>query len=548
MNEKNFVFVYLTTFLLLVASIATLNYRLDSHYLFSRSHLLENAVDDLLSGRMIAGIRGVDNRYLQKRIIEKMKEIPDTIVIGSSRSVLLRASFFGFETTGSFFNHAVGAASLKDYIAILGIYKRKGALPARIIVEIAPWLFDKRHEGSKFSRQWLSSANEYYYLMRLLNYNIPELIRSYNNVLHKILKTKFLIAYSDTIEHFKLLLSGEEIDYRIANCKYPEVFLKMPDGSRNYPFSKRRQYDSFSKEDNRQFLKTMAKHIHQQSLQKMFLDLISYLENNGTQVVFFLPPYNPKTYHQINKNRALQYVHNYERMILDLAKSKNIPVIGSYNPHISHLSYKDFLDGVHINNDLAMERVFKNYQEVMDKSNYLDKGRKAGLDTFNSICSEYHWLEAEYADSIEYPLEVVNDETASEGKFIQSPNGRGNYYSPSSIMATYTITLAQPGEYVLWGRVQVSDKRDNSFFVEIDNGFDNLWEVESDNFWHWDAVNYRDRVDPVIFTLFEGEHTIKVKVREDGTKLDKLLLTNDVDLVPSGKGGFAENQRSAVEN
>ena len=77
------------------------------------------------------------------------------------------------------------------------------------------------------------------------------------------------------------------------------------------------------------------------------------------------------------------------------------------------------------------------------------------------------------------------------------------------------------------GRVKIIDKRDNSFFVEIDDGPDNLWEIEAGNYWHWDAVNDRDAADPVKFSLTEGIHEIKVKLREDGTKLDKMLLTNN---------------------
>jgi hypothetical protein len=548
MNKKTFVFVYVTSFLLLIASIAAFNYKVDSHYLFSRSHLLGNAADALLSGRMLSGIRYVNNRYLHKLIIKKMQKIPNTIALGSSRSFLLRDSCLGLEETGSYFNHSLEGGRLKDYIAILGIYKRKGVLPAKILIEVTPRLFDKRSEKTVYFSQWLSIANEYYYFMNSLNYNTPTFITSYKNTQYEILKTKRLIAYSDTIEHFNSLLSGEERDYRIANCTYPEVFLKMPDGSLYYPFSKRNQYAAFTKEENRQYLKTMKGHIHQQSFQKMFIDLISYLEKNGTQVVFFLPPYNPYTYNQINKNRALRYVHNYERMILDLAKSKNIPVIGSYNPHIFYLSYKDFFDAVHINNDLAMERVFKNYQKVMDKNKFLDKDSNAGFDTVEPACSEYYWLEAEYADSIVNPLEVVDDDNASEGKYVYSANGTGNQSTPGPIMLTYTVHISHAGKYIMWGRVKISGKNDNSFFLEIDNGYDNLWDISSGNSWHWDAVNFRDRVDPVILTLFEGKHTIKVKLREDGTKLDKLLLTNDVSFIPSGEGGIAENQSSVEGN
>ena len=155
---------------------------------------------------------------------------------------------------------------------------------------------------------------------------------------------------------------------------------------------------------------------------------------------------------------------------------------------------------------------------------------------------EYQWLEAEHADTIVNPLEVANDDSASNSRFIYAPNGTGNDYSAGFIMSTYTVNISQEGEYILLGRVKVTDKRDNSFFVQIDNGLNNLWEVETGDSWHWDRVNDRDILDPVKFILKSGVHKLKIKLREDGTKLDKLLLTNNVDFVPLGKGGFVENQ------
>jgi len=69
-----------------------------------------------------------------------------------------------------------------------------------------------------------------------------------------------------------------------------------------------------------------------------------------------------------------------------------------------------------------------------------------------------------------------------------------------------------------------------------------LWEIEPGHYWHWDAVNDRDNADPVQFSLTEGVHAIKIKLREDGTKLDKMLLINNAAFVPQGKGGIKEKQ------
>jgi hypothetical protein len=161
---------------------------------------------------------------------------------------------------------------------------------------------------------------------------------------------------------------------------------------------------------------------------------------------------------------------------------------------------------------------------------------------------ENHWLEAEQADVIVNPLEVAYDEKASEDRYIHSQNGTESQYWSSFVMAIYRVTISNPGVYILWGRVSAPYGSDNSFFIQIDDDSNMLWEIQLGNSWHWDRVNNRGIADPVRFTLTEGVHTIKVKVREDGTKLDKMLLTNYPFAVPRGMGAIAGNAGSYEEN
>jgi hypothetical protein len=151
------------------------------------------------------------------------------------------------------------------------------------------------------------------------------------------------------------------------------------------------------------------------------------------------------------------------------------------------------------------------------------------------------WFEAESANTVVSPLEIAADEDASNGRFLYAPNGSGSKYSlEGTIMATYNITVPKAGEYVLWGRVWAPSPKDDSFFIQIDDGIENLWEIGINNQWSWDKVNDRGILDPVSFKLTEGAHTIMVKLREDGTQIDKLLLTNQTAFVPVGKGPVAE--------
>ena len=74
-------------------------------------------------------------------------------------------------------------------------------------------------------------------------------------------------------------------------------------------------------------------------------------------------------------------------------------------------------------------------------------------------------------------------------------------------------------------------------FVQVDDANDLTWDVKKGDTWHWDPIGDRGGSKLAVFNLSTGVHTIKVKAREDGTKLDQMLLTNDLDFVPSGIGG-----------
>jgi hypothetical protein len=74
----------------------------------------------------------------------------------------------------------------------------------------------------------------------------------------------------------------------------------------------------------------------------------------------------------------------------------------------------------------------------------------------------------------------------------------------------------------------------------MDSGPDALWDTRLDGgveVWVRDRLSerlgstYGQRV-PLEYTLAAGTHTLRIKQRENGTKLDKLLITNDLTYVP----------------
>lgn len=135
------------------------------------------------------------------------------------------------------------------------------------------------------------------------------------------------------------------------------------------------------------------------------------------------------------------------------------------------------------------------------------------------------WIEAE-SGKITSPMINVSDSNASEGKGIHAPNGGG-----SGGTAAYTFEVPADGTYTFWGRVLFPNSNDDSFFISMDGAPDEYYWAASASTWQW----RKHPGNP--FVLAAGTHTLTVKEREDGAKLDKILLTPDPAYTPSGLGG-----------
>ncbi len=138
------------------------------------------------------------------------------------------------------------------------------------------------------------------------------------------------------------------------------------------------------------------------------------------------------------------------------------------------------------------------------------------------------WLEAESGDIV-VPMVAGQDTAASGGGFVWSQNGAGGYVD-------YLFEVTEPGDYVVWGRVIAESSGSNSFFVAMDSGTEQIWDLQQTSTWLWDLVSARGGSDPSIFYLDAGYHTFRISQRETGARVDRILITTDTTYVPSGPG------------
>ena len=148
------------------------------------------------------------------------------------------------------------------------------------------------------------------------------------------------------------------------------------------------------------------------------------------------------------------------------------------------------------------------------------------------------YIEAE-SGTLEAPIVVDNDATASGGRCIVvpgeagKPNGEkagqpGEKYPARWGAAIYKFNVPEDGPYRIWGRKFWRDGCGNSFTFVVNGGAPLQFGGDGTyNQWEWKATP--------LYSLKKGENTLDVLNREAGVKLDKIIVTRDVDFFPQDK-------------
>jgi len=336
--------------------VALFNYLVDGTGLF---HLnkgrLKYAAANLLAGKMVAGpLGGYEERELQRLIIENYPKRRDVILIGSSRTMLLRRRFIQRDI--DFFNHSMSGAGLEDYISIIGLYKTKGDLPKTVVLGIDPWIFNK-NSGIP---EWWNPLGGYY----------EKLVAEINGRKTKVNRTQ-LNKYMQLIN----------LDYTRANYKFyprrkkirgkklyvtPTVdiddLVREPDGSVHFPYKMRFKEDVRSSPypPRAEPIRTLNNFDSLSGIE-LFEDFVLYLQKKEVKVILLLSPFHPVAYKLFNDDPRYQIVISLEKYLKNFAFRNHIKLIGSYDPGRYQLKEKDFIDDSH-GHEIVVTKVFQEYR------------------------------------------------------------------------------------------------------------------------------------------------------------------------------------------
>jgi len=152
----------------------------------------------------------------------------------------------------------------------------------------------------------------------------------------------------------------------------------------------------------------------------------------------------------------------------------------------------------------------------------------------------YNWIEAE-SGTRTAPMQTGVDPLASGGTFIQvAPGNNSTGAVPAGGHVTYSFNVGENGAYRVWGRVIAPDTSHDSFWLRVDGS--STWVQWNDNTnntsaWRWVIVHDTLNADTnQLWPLTIGTHALELAYREEGAKLDKLLITDDLGFVPTGLG------------
>ncbi len=131
------------------------------------------------------------------------------------------------------------------------------------------------------------------------------------------------------------------------------------------------------------------------------------------------------------------------------------------------------------------------------------------------------------------PMVLGEQQGASRGKAVFSPvanDGR----------AEFIFTAPRAGDYFVWTRVLGPSYSNDSFFVSVDGMLEDIFDANGRleaGHWRWIKLNGRGggppmKLDPRVFQLSEGKHTLTFRAREPLTYLDTIVITDNAYFTP----------------
>ncbi|MFC1745493.1 hypothetical protein ACFL35_15975, partial [Candidatus Riflebacteria bacterium] len=339
------------------------NFFVDPSCLYFNRAVTRKIVVGMQKGLKIENISNLDERFLQKEIINNLSKAPETILIGSSRSMEIDSENV---KSNNFFNNSLSGLVLEDLLAIIGIYFEKDLVPKNILIEVPPWFFNEFNDQIR----WAANFNYFHKMTHRLNVGIKMTERfnylkklNFKNNLVEIFNPGYFQSSLGLIVN-SIINKKNFYRNRLTSAPSKEFTILYPDGHRFFPevidsnAEIKRKALHYALGNPHYEMKKFTK-IDQQYMIIFNLLCIFLNRDRKINLTLFLPPYHPVAYKKMMDSQILRIIGQVEYIIKIIASKLRLKVIGSYNPSaIPSLLEDDFRDPSHLKKS-GINKLFK---------------------------------------------------------------------------------------------------------------------------------------------------------------------------------------------
>lgn len=343
--------------------IAT-NYVVDPANLFT-NEIIEDAVNKLSTGKTVEFYGDFDEGIFQEKMVSRLKEKPDTVIIGSSQIM-----YANWNYKNSYIGY-LSSANMGDYFGMVGILDELNKMPEHIVFGIDPWAFMFDHNGASHKSVRVY-AEKIYSKVKGESYN-PD--KHFENNLNKIKEVFSFPYFQSSIwaireNGLRLYISGDRKKVKTAkNDEIGDIAKIMPNGrgimSRSLLHTvadnDREVLSAIKYNVIYKFGKSLE-HLDKNNFNE-FVELVDYLNNIGVKVDIYLPSRYPTLYEYLVNNKDYGVVEELEKEVRNiLGGGYGITIHGSYNPFLADVKKEDYADWNH----LKSEEAAKNYEFILE--------------------------------------------------------------------------------------------------------------------------------------------------------------------------------------
>ena len=305
----------------------------------------------------------INIRALREEQLKRMTHTPEVMIIGASQwQEAHKELLHGVD----FYNAHIHRDYWEDLPGMVELLTRYNRLPKKLIIAVR----DRQFKPVEARKDWLWEPGIPNY--RAMAQRLGIETESYIKTL-PYHRAQALISLPMLFENFTRWYNapvhpGPTIARRMENMD-----LLMPDGSIMWSSTKLKL---FTPERTASEVSMFAKAnlndpvVVEQKGVEAFVAVLDYLKASGVSVYLVNPPFNPLFYDQIPGTPYAEGLARIDSLVHTIAAEHNLPLIGSFNPHVVGCTADMYIDSEH-SSPKCLQKIFDQFLDLSSAKGHI---------------------------------------------------------------------------------------------------------------------------------------------------------------------------------